>query len=127
MWAGEQVVRYFVGVVHSTLAGRPNTSETNARVQARQVHSGDQNWGCFAIDSPRVLSHEQVLRAEENAGEVFGKRRCIYSGTKREREVNSCWRRSPGVSRCSELPEDCSRREVRGSGKFSTLCQGISR
>ena len=116
--AGEQAVRYLVGVVHSTLAGRPNTSETNVRVQARQVHSGAPNWGCFAIDSPRVLSHEQVLRAEENAGEVFGKRRCIYSGTKREREVNSCWRRSPGVSRCSELPEDCSRREVRGSGKF---------
>ena len=54
MWAGEQLVRYFVGVVHSTLAGRPNTSETNVRVQARQVHSGAQNWGCFAIDSPRV-------------------------------------------------------------------------
>ena len=54
-----------------------------------------------------LFSHEQLLRAEEKAVEVFRKRRCIYSGTEHEREVNSCWIRS-GVFlvAVTELPEE---------------------
>ena len=70
-----------------------------------------------------LLSHEQLSRAEENAAEVFRKRRYIYSGTEHEREVNSCWIRSGAflvAVRCQ--------RAVRGSGKirhFARAYQGV--
>ena len=96
MWAEEQAVRYFVGVVHGTLAVQPNTSEKKVRGQGkciRVIKAGD----VLPLILFVLLSHEQLLRVEETAVKVFGRRRCIYSSTNREREVNSCWRRSGAV------------------------------